>query len=379
MKIAFVTTYDSGDVSAWSGTPYFMLRAFERHGVGVQAVGPLTAAGMPLWNLKRFVYRSMLRRKYHWQREPGLLKAYAVQIRRTVSSLGVDAILSPSTMPLSLLRCDIPVVFWTDATFAGMVDFYDSFSNLCRETLLHGNRMEQCALDNSDLAIYSSHWAAESALSKYTVQPEKVRVVPFGANMESGLTRDEVQEHISKRADSRCELLFVGVDWERKGGGLALRLCELLNRNGLPAHITLVGSKPSGELPGYATSAGFISKATEAGRQRLRELYLRSHFLVLPTRADCVPVVLAEANSFAVPVLTTDVGGISSVVSKGENGRAFPLSAETAEYANFVQENAPGSREYLALALSSYDRYARDLNWEQAAGSVIGALKELRR
>ena len=379
MRVAFVTAYDATDVSEWSGTPFFMLRALMEQGIDVVKVGPLHNPGMLMRNMKRVVYRGILRGKYHWQREPTLLKAYAAQIRDALSHTEVDFVLSPSTMPVSLLDSPVPVAFWTDATFSGMIDFYDSFSNLCRETIVAGNRMEQSALDHCDLAIYSSHWAAETALSGYRVSREKVKVVPYGANLESGLNRDGVLAHVSHRDDATCELLFVGVDWVRKGGNLALGVCERLNRLGVSARITLVGSLPEASLPAYASSEGFVSKANEAGRTRLRDLYLRSHYLILPTQADCVPVVLAEANSFGVPVLTTDVGGIATVVGNGENGWALPLDASADEYVRLILQHRPGSREYSDLAMSSYDRYARDLNWKRAVQSVTEVFKEVRR
>ncbi len=377
MRVAFVTAYDATDVSEWSGTPFFMLRALMEQGIDVVKVGPLHSPGMLAWNMKRVVYRGILRCRYHWQREPTLLKAYAAQIRDALSDTEVDFVLSPSTMPVSLLDSPVPVAFWTDATFSGMIDFYDSFSNLCRETIITGNRMEQSALDHCDLAIYSSHWAADTALSQYRVSPDKVKVVPFGANLESGLNRDDVLAHVSVRDDATCELLFVGVDWVRKGGNLALGICERLNRLGLSARITLAGSIPEASLPAYASSAGFVSKATEAGRKRLGELYMKSHFLILPTLADCVPVVLAEANSFGVPVLTTNVGGIATVVRDGENGWTLPLDASADEYVRLILQHRPGSREYSELAMSSYDRYMRDLNWKRAVQSVTEVFKEL--
>jgi glycosyltransferase involved in cell wall biosynthesis len=70
---------------------------------------------------------------------------------------------------------------------------------------------------------------------------------------------------------------------------------------------------------------GFIPKNTKTGQALLESLLADAHFLVLPTRADCVPVVIAEANSVGLPVVTSNVGGIPTVVRTDVNGAMFPL------------------------------------------------------
>jgi glycosyltransferase involved in cell wall biosynthesis len=47
---------------------------------------------------------------------------------------------------------------------------------------------------------------------------------------------------------------------------------------------------------------------------------------VLPTQADCVPVVLTEASAYGLPILSTAVGGVSTIGEDKVNGRVFPLT-----------------------------------------------------
>ena len=82
---------------------------------------------------------------------------------------------------------------------------------------------------------------------------------------------------------------------------------------------------------------GFVSKASQAGSHTLHELFARSHFLILPTRADCTPVVIPEACSFGLPVLTSDVGGIPTIVQNGTNGFAFPVDAGAETYCEAIE------------------------------------------
>lgn len=42
MQLGYATRYDARDVKKWSGTPYYMAKAFEEHGARVKYLGPLT-------------------------------------------------------------------------------------------------------------------------------------------------------------------------------------------------------------------------------------------------------------------------------------------------------------------------------------------------
>jgi glycosyltransferase involved in cell wall biosynthesis len=139
-----------------------------------------------------------------------------------------------------------------------------------------------------------------------------VKVVPYGANIECNRATAEIERLIDARPTDRCKLLFLAVDWNRKGGPLACALARKLNDTGLPTDLNVVGCQPpkAEVLPPYVHLLGFVPKSTPEGRRRIDFLLSEIHFLILPSLADCTPIVLPEANSFGVPCLTTKVGGI---------------------------------------------------------------------
>ncbi|MBR8839343.1 MAG: glycosyltransferase family 4 protein [Stigonema ocellatum SAG 48.90 = DSM 106950] len=379
MKIAYVTTYDARDVRQWSGTGYYVPQSLKNQSLLVEYIGPLREKYSRLFKVKKLLYSSFFRKRYLKDREPLILKHYGYQVSERLSSLNPDIVFSPGTIPIAYLECSQPIVFWTDATFAGIVNFYPEFSNLCQETIKNGNAMEQSALARCKLAIYSSEWAAKTAIENYNVNPEKVKVVPFGANIEGHKEIDDIKLILESKPRNKCKLLFLGVDWFRKGGNIALEVTKQLNQGGITAELTVVGCQPvvDGSLPSYVKVLGFINKSTQEGRQQLDKLITESHFLILPSTADCTPIVFCEANSFGVPCISTNVGGIPTVIKDGLNGKLFSRTAEISDYCKFISDLVSNYSQYQSLALSSFNEYQKRLNWSVAGKTVKSLLKEL--
>lgn len=377
MKIAYVTSYDASDVKQWSGLGYHIAGALRGAGLDLGEVGPLTTASSRLLTLKKLAYRGLGGRRHMINREPSVARGYASQITQRLDR-SVDVVFSPGSIPVSYLECRQPIAVWTDATFASVVDFYDVFTHLSAETIRNGNRLEKAALDKSRLVIYSSDWAARSAVEHYAIDAGKVAVVPFGANIDVTFSAEEIGALIDSRPTTLCKLLFLGVDWERKGGPIACEVARLLNEAGLPTTLTIVGCKPklAADYADCTHVVGPISKASAAGRERLRGLLAGSHFLILPSRADCTPVVFSEANAFAVPCLTSGVGGIPSIVLDGINGYRFPAKNEAAGYAARIESLMGRYPDYRELAISSYAQYRDRLNWTVAGAAVRRLLEE---
>jgi glycosyltransferase involved in cell wall biosynthesis len=370
MKIAFVTNLDSSDVRAWSGTVLNMRRGLEQSGLDVEVIDKLRDPYGVFFKAKRVAKNVVLQKNYLRDREPSTLRSYARQIESELNRIKPNIIFSPGTIPIAYLRTEIPIIFWADATFDGMINFYPEFSNLCDETIRNGRRMEQAALSKCRLAIYSSEWAAESASDNYDVDSKKIKVVPYGANLSHTSTADEIRDAIASRGSAICKLLFVGVDWNRKGGDQALQLTAMLNQQGFDVELHVVGCEPPSPVPSFVKTYGYLSKDNREQKALLVRLYKMADFFVLPSKAECAAVVIAEANSFGLPVLTTNVGGMKTVVREGKNGLALAPSCFVSKGANYVREVLSSKAHYYQLCESSFKEYSMRLNWHSAVQSV---------
>jgi glycosyltransferase involved in cell wall biosynthesis len=181
---------------------------------------------------------------------------------------------------------------------------------------------------------------------------------------------------IARRPRDRCNLLFVGIGWQRKGGDVAVEVARLLNERGLSTQLTLLGSDAPQDLPGFVNRLGFIDKKTPQGREQFNEVFGSSHFLLLPARAEAFGVVLCEAGSFGVPCIATRTGGIPTIVRNGENGMLFATD-DPSRMADSIQNLFRDSRRYDAMAQSSFAEYRARLNWNVAGRTVKELLTSL--
>jgi glycosyltransferase involved in cell wall biosynthesis len=348
-----------------------MAHAFEQQQLAVRYVGPLRYTHPWLvWAKKQF-YARLHGQIYLPNHDLAVVRGFARQAARAVARLPVDVVFSPGTLPIAYLDSRRPIVFWTDSTFAGMIDFYPEFTNLCQETLRSGHALEAAALERAALAVYSSEWAAESAKQVYGAG-EKVHVVPFGANIEAAPDLPTVRAMIANRSSTVCTLLFLGATWFRKGGDIAVEITRQLNAAGIPSELLVVGRVPprAGPLPSFVRFGGVMGHSSPLRLGKLQELMAQSHFLLLPTRADCTPVAFSEANAFGVPVVTSRVGGIASIIHDGVNGIALDRTATIADYRDFIAQNFLDQRAYRELALASFHEYETRLNWTVAGRTV---------
>lgn len=379
LKIAYVSVYDSTDVHNWSGLGYFIAKAIENSLGSLDYIGNLETKIFFEYELKRIGSKLLFNKRYETNIAPRVAKHYANQIEQRLNGKDYDLIFCPGTVPISMIKTHIPIVIWTDACQPGLLDFYDSKDKLTEESFRYGVEIEKLALNNSALAVFSSEWAASIALNYHKINPSKVKVIPFGANVTHHNTTEHIKRFIAERDKRICKLLFVGVDWIRKGGDIALNTAIELNRKGLKTELSIVGVEPIVDkpLPEFVKSLGFISKSTKEGTEYLNKLFEGSHFLIVPSQAEAYGLVFCEANSFGVPALATDVGGIPTIIKNDINGRTFSKDAAFVEYVNYISDLMSDYDKYEKLALTSFNEYKTRLNWDTAGQAVKKMIDEL--
>ena len=374
MRLAFATIFDARDVRNWSGTYLHMWRALERQGFEITLIGNLRHGRSAGRRLRKLASRATRRSHLHFW-DISTARGYAADSAERLAACGADVVLSPTPVPLAFLETPIPKVLWTDA---GMVALRESYPEFARGVVSawsyrHAEAVDRAAAENVDLQIYASQWGAQAAEREHAAARGRTLCVPYGGNLTEAPPPPDVEARL---ADPVLRLLFVGVEWERKGAAKACRLVGELNARGRDARLTIVGCRPpaGASLPPGVEVVGFVAKDTEAGRRQLDELYRRSHFLVVPTLAEAYGLVFAEASAFGVPSLSHRLDGVPTVVCDGVNGQLFDPEQDVSAWADWLLEHCEPAA-YRRLVQGCLDQYRDRLNWSVAAGRVAREIR----
>jgi len=378
IRVAYVTLYDANDITMMSGTGYHIARSLEAQGCALQYIGPLKRQYHPV-NIARYLWNRYVRcTNDHPQRDPAFLRYYARQVERELAQGDAQVVLGSGGLPLAYLETDLPIVVWTDCTFATLLNYYPKFSNLSARTVRNGHAADRNLYRRCSRAIFPSRWAADSAIHDYNFPPDRVTIVSRGANVPDELSDAEVERFIEARPHDRCRLLFIGVDWFRKGGDIALEVAEILNKRGLPTELLVVGAEPVTDdpLPDFIQPLGRIAKSTEAGMRRFVELLGQSHFVIVPSRAEAYGIVFCEAAAYGVPSLATRTGGIPWSVREGVTGHLFDLNAPAEHYADTIADLFQDHQAYQRLALGALHDHRQRTTWKVAGAAARRVLEQ---
>ncbi len=298
------------------------------------------------------------------------------ELRSELAHSIFDVIFAPvASAEVAFLETSTPIVYLSDATFRLMRGYYALYSNLPENEARALEELESRAISKSHRLVYSSSWAADSAIAHYGAPPNRVRVIPFGANLDEVPSTEAATQ---KQSGEVCRLLFLGRDWERKGGNIAFECLLALLKSGLNAELIVGGCTPPREARhDRLVVVGLLDKNKPRQRRQLSRILLDSHFLILPTQADCTPIVLCEANAFGLPAVSTRTGGIPSVIEEGCNGVTLPLGAKGEDFARVIAQIFRDQARYEAMVVSARHAYDQRLNWRSWASSMHQELSDV--
>lgn len=313
--------------------------------------------------------RTFLPDRRRWKAAAGFNESVATQRTRAVQRAlerergRFDLIVQVQTVCApGFDRGGVPYVVYTDNTMALTQRMYPAWAPLSPRRAEWWMRYEARVCREADAVFTFSEFARRSVIDDYGDSPE--HVVSIGAGANQWLDELGAKDYGARRA------LFVGVDFERKGGPVLLDAWPRVRERLPDAELIVAG--PRGEArEGLPAGVNWVGWTDRAG---LAELYRSASAFVLPSTFDPCPNVFREAMGHGLPCVGTDCCAIPEIVDDGETGRVVPIGEPEPLAAALVELlSDPAKAETMGRAAHA-DVLANG-RWSDAVDRLAGALE----
>jgi glycosyltransferase involved in cell wall biosynthesis len=182
------------------------------------------------------------------------------------------------------------------------------------KTLKHNiNRHIFCS---AALLLPWSTWAKESMVADYGVDPAKIEVLPPGVDLA-------IWRPVQRDQKGPVRILFVGGDFERKGGPTLLRAFQALPVGRAQLHI-VTRSRLAG------TQDVLVYNNMTPNSPELIALYQQCDVFVLASQAEAFGIATVEATATGLPVIASRGCALAEIVADGETGYLIASGDERA-------------------------------------------------
>jgi glycosyltransferase involved in cell wall biosynthesis len=166
--------------------------------------------------------------------------------------------------------------------------------------------LEKQAYTNAAKIFVRSSNIQKSLVEQYQQPVEKALCVYAGYNVESNNLTTE------RKSYTEQNILFVGIDWERKGGPQLIEAFKLVLIKHPNATLTIVGAKPNLQMK----NCKFLGKISPA---EVSSYYEAATLFCMPTRVEPCSVAFLEAMQARLPIIGTGIGANSDFLQNEWN------------------------------------------------------------
>jgi glycosyltransferase involved in cell wall biosynthesis len=198
-----------------------------------------------------------------------------------------------------------PLLIYTDYTFLDALNDPEHDRRMFRsKTYL---RYEAELYTGAEMVATAGTHVERTLVDHYGCDPARVRTVHIGANVDAGRV-DTARSRYAAR-----HVLFVGVEWERKGGPAMVEAFVDIAHDFPDARLTVVGCTPGVSHP-QITVAGRVPRGEMAGYFNAASVFC------MPSVIEPLGIAAVEASLFRLPVIATRIRGFFETVTDGETG-----------------------------------------------------------
>lgn len=252
--------------------------------------------------------------------------------------------------------------------------------------------IENGIMKSADVLVAPSPWEKERMVSHYAADPEKIRVIPCGVDLNLFRPTSPAKARKFLGLSKRKFVLFVGRIDAIKGIDLLIRAIDcLVEKSCLGKHdigLIIVGGDKDADpriethemqrLRKMVSRLNLQEEVAFWGAQRqdlLPFFYSAAEAIILPSRYESFGMVALEAMGCGTPVIASRVGGLQFTVVDGRTGFLFP-EGNWRELAERIREVIVSRKLKKKLGQAALRR-AKKFSWTKVAKEVLSVYRSL--
>ena len=317
------------DADAWSGSSAFFFREIERR----------KALGQPVGGEISFFWKSLLA-LLNYSKNPAILRRrlymdtrYRNALSRLLAAKIRNIDFAPDSLVIQLgsmfnIADAVPDRYalssYNDGNFImSLQSPYFPKEHISAKKIDAAIRFEKETLSRMRYVWTMSEYLRNSFINDYGLAPEKVFCIGAGINLTDEIIAEMTQAAEAKKHYDNAEILFIGVDFPRKGGPTLLKAFRKTQADLPQAKLHIIGPKspPEGmdSLPGV-TWHGFLNKDNPEDKARLTSLFQKASLFVMPSVYEPFGIAPLEAMLNKVPCLVSNRWALPEIVPEGRVG-----------------------------------------------------------
>lgn len=264
-------------------------------------------------------------------------------------------------------RLDVPTYCYFDATAAqvGAARAWE-FAHFSAREIARIVGYQRDIFEDCTTIFPRTQWAAESVIRDYGMPPSKV--------MPAGAGPNHLAEPYPHAPYDNKTILFVGIEFERKGGPLLVEAFQQLRLRHPDARLRIVGCTPAIDVPGVEV-IGHVSKDAPGGMDRLLQLYSEAAVFCIMSAFEPFGIVLLEAQNSYVPCVAPARFAFPEMIVDGVAGRLVP-DASPATLAGILGEMLDDPGRLALMGSAGHARVRAEWTWEAAATRIHARIKQ---
>jgi starch synthase len=224
---------------------------------------------------------------------------------------------------------------------------------------------ERRVYDGLDYIFTRSEWVRNSFIEDFGVSKEKV------INVGTGVNLDTIPPAYAKDYDNEG-ILFIGTDFQRKGGENLLEAFGKVKKKFPRARLTIIGVNLN-DIPDGVQCLGFLDQNSVSGRDKVIEAYRNSSIFVMPSLYEPFGNVFLEAMAFMVPCIGTETCAMPEIIEHEKTGLLVPVG-NSARLADGIIELLSKPDILEKMGKRAYERVTMFFNWDKVAERIGGAI-----